>query len=181
MLYRMEPDKPRWLYFAAVTAGLGLGTKYPGGLLLLPVLLAGYLAQERHPERAVLYRLVLVCLLFTTAFLLSTPAVIFRPAEVMSGVLYEIRHYATGHVGHTVAPGLEHASRMMLYLSTVLFSWYTPIAFLCFLLSLMGTFALIREDGRTALLFLSFPICYFIYFSLQRAMVVRNLMALAPF
>jgi 4-amino-4-deoxy-L-arabinose transferase-like glycosyltransferase len=180
MLSRLEPDKTRWLYLAAVTAGLGFGTKYPGGLLLIPVLVAGYFAwkQQREGLMKVLFLLFLV---FMTTFLLSTPAVILRPSETMNGVLYEIRHYSTGHAGHTVTPGLEHAWRMLLYFSSVLFSWYAPIAFCFFSLSILGAFVLLKEDGQTALLLLSFPICYFVYFSLQHAMVVRNLLALTPF
>ena len=179
--YRLEPNKPRWLYAAAVTAGLGFGTKYPGGLLLVPVLVVGYLGWKQRLGGALLKRLIFVLLVFTTTFLISTPAVILRPPEVINGAFYEIRHYATGHAGHTVAPGVEHAWRMLLYFSSVLFSRYAPIALLFFSLSLLGAVALVKEDRQTALLVLSFPICYFAYFSLQRAMVVRNLLVLGPF
>jgi len=181
MLSRLEPDKTRWLYLAAVTAGLGFGTKYPGGLLLVPVLVAGYFAWKQQREHGLAKGLFLLFLVFTTAFLLSTPAVILRPSETMNGVLYEIRHYSTGHAGHSVMPGLVHAWRMLLYFSSVLFSWYAPIAFFFFSLSILGAFVLFKEDRQTALLLLSFPICYFVYFSLQSAMVVRNLLALTPF
>ena len=49
------------------------------------------------------------------------------------------------------------------------------------LLLSLGAFVLFKENRQTALLLLSFPICYFVYFSLQSAMVVRNLLALTPF
>jgi hypothetical protein len=70
---------------------------------------------------------------------------------------------------------------MLLYFSSVLFSPYAPIALFFFSFSVLGVVALVKEDRQTALLVLSFPICYFAYFSLQRAMVVRNLLVLAPF
>ena len=42
-----HPGETRWIRWAAGAAGLACGTKYPGGLLLLPVLIAAYHGQGR--------------------------------------------------------------------------------------------------------------------------------------
>jgi hypothetical protein len=113
-------------------------------------------------------------------FLVTTPAFMLVPSAVLEGMLSEIRHYGFGHHGHTVRPGLEHLLRMAAYLGTALFSWYGPIAMFLASLCLVGVWAL-RREPRAALLLLSFPVVYILYFATQRAMVVRNLLALAPF
>ena len=178
---RIQPDGHTWLRFAAIAAGLGFGTKYPGALLLVPVLVAGYLTWDKKqlPLRRLLIKLTII---FTAAYLITTPATVLQPTRFLADVLYEVlNHYSRGHAGHTVSPGLEHGWRMLIYLSSVLFSPYTPIAFLFFILSIIGGYALTKESPKTASLFLCFPILYLLYFCTQRAMIVRNLLVVAPF
>jgi len=174
-------DGIRWFYLAAGAAGLGMGTKYPGGALLAPVMVAGALRYRDLPYDRLILRLSALFGFGLGIFLVSTPAAILRPVEFMSGVLYEVRHYASGHAGHTVMPGVEHAWNMLIYLSTVVFSHFPAIGLIVFGFSLIGGVALVREDRRLAMVILSFPIFYFLYFSIQRAMVARNLLVLVPF
>lgn len=181
MVAYLNPDGARWLYLAAGTAGLGMGTKYPGGLLLVPVMVAGFLRYKDLACNRLILRLSVFFGIALVIFLISTPAVILRPVEVLRGILYEVRHYASGHAGHTVSPGAEHGWRMLVYLSTSVFSHFPIIALIVFGLSLIGGIALIREDRAMATVVLSFPLLYFIYFSIQRAMVARNLLVLVPF
>lgn len=174
-------DGIRWFYLAAGAAGLGMGTKYPGGLLLVPVMVAGFLRyKDLACDRLILRLSVFIGIAFVI-FLVSTPAVILRPVEVLRGILYEVRHYASGHAGHTVLPGAGHGWRMLVYLSTSVFSHFPIIALIVFGFSLIGGIALIREDRGMATVVLSFPLLYFLYFSIQRAMVARNLLVLVPF
>jgi 4-amino-4-deoxy-L-arabinose transferase-like glycosyltransferase len=180
-LSRLSNGGRRWLYFAAAAAGFGCGTKYPGGLLLVPVLIAGYSLRDGKPCRGAALIWVRAALIFAGAYLLTTPATLFDSAEFAKGVAYEIKHYAGGHAGHTISPGPQHLWRMLVYFSSVLFSHYAPIACSFFLLAALGTYSTIREDYKTAILFLSFPVLYIAYFSTQRAMVVRNLLVAAPF
>jgi hypothetical protein len=67
------------------------------------------------------------------------------------------------------------------YFATVLFSPYLPIALLMFALALIGTASMIAQDWRQGTVFLVFPVIYLLYFSTQGTMVVRNLLAVAPF
>jgi hypothetical protein len=181
MLSYVAPEGTFALYFAAVAAGLGMGTKYPGGLLLIPVLVAGYLRYKENSVARLVLNLGILSAIVLITFVISTPAVLLRPAQVWGGVLYEMQHYASGHAGHTVSAGLEHGWRMLVYFSTVVFSPFPMIAGSIFGLAVIGGIALIHKEPTQALLFLSFPILYFLYFSMQRAMVVRNLLVLVPF
>jgi 4-amino-4-deoxy-L-arabinose transferase-like glycosyltransferase len=181
MRSQLRPLRERWLFLAAVAAGLGAGTKYPGGLLLVPVLVGGWFVwRERLRLGAVLGRLVALAGVAFATFLLTTPAVVLAPSAVLEGMAFEIHHYAYGHYGHTVPPGLRHLLRMARYLGTVLFSWYGPVAVFLASLCLVGVWAL-RREPRVAVLLLSFPVVYSLYFASQRALVVRNLLVLAPF
>jgi hypothetical protein len=181
MVAYLNTDGTRWLYLAAAVAGLGMGTKYPGGLLLVPVLVAGFFRYKNLAFSRLILRLLVLFGIAIVIFLVSTPAVILRPVEVWSGIYYEVRHYASGHAGHTVSPGAEHGWRMLVYLSTTVFSHFPIIALILFGFSLIGGVALIREDRVMATVVLSFPLLYFLYFSIQRAMVARNLLVLVPF
>jgi hypothetical protein len=181
MTSRRRSRPGRWLLLAAVTAGLGAGTKYPGALLLTPVLIGGWLAWHApHRLTPVVGRLAGLAGVAFATFVATTPALVLAPGDVLDGMVTEIHHYAYGHYGHTVHPGLGHLLRMGLYLGTALFSWYGPIALFLGILCLAGTWAL-RKDPRTAALLLSFPAVYVLYFASQHAMVVRNLLVVAPF
>jgi hypothetical protein len=181
MQSQIRPRAQVWLFLAAVAAGLGAGTKYPGALLLAPVLAGGWFTWRGSLGlRATVARLVALAGAGLGTFLVTTPAVVLAPRAVLEGMVAEIHHYGSGHHGHTVSPGLEHLLRMAAYLGTSLFSWYQPIALFLGSLCLVGVWAL-RREPRTAVLLLSFPVVYVLYFATQRAMVVRNLLVLAPF
>jgi 4-amino-4-deoxy-L-arabinose transferase-like glycosyltransferase len=170
-----------WLIAAAAVAGLGCGTKYPGGLLLLPVLLAGSFSATDSTPRENAVRFIKLVMVFALVYLAVTPATILQPIKFAEGVLYEIAHYGAGHGGHSVGRGLEHGQRMVAYFATVLFSPYLPIALLMFALAIIGAARAFAQDWRQGAVFLVFPVVYILYFSTQGTMVVRNLLAVAPF
>ena len=173
----VRKDRSRfWLLGAALAAGLGMGTKYPGGLLLAPVLIAAYRLRTTYGWRIILEAPII----FIGGFLLSTPGIILQPQIFFSDVLSEISHYQSGHYGYEVSP-FEHLGLMMTYFSQVAFSHYALPAMILFLFSLVGVFALFKESRQDAVLFLSFPVLYVLFFSLQRVMIVRNLLVVLPF
>ena len=174
----MMRGHPALLWLAAVSAGLGFGTKYPGGLLIVPVLITAACAGG---QRERLYRLFVAGMIFAAAFLVSTPGALLAPDQFWHGVQYEIRHYSSGHAGHTVSPGFEHAGRILIYFSSVLFSRFTAVAYAQFALCVIGLYAIVSRIDLKGIVFLSFPTLYVAYFITQRAMLVRNLLAVAPF
>ncbi len=168
---------PRWQVWAGFAAGLGLSAKYPGGLLLLPVLISIFTSTKEGRWR----RAIAALGLFAAAFFTTTPGALFDTRRFVGDVLFEVQHYSSGHYGHTVQPGLPHLGLELEYLGAVLFShWLAPALFFS-LLAICGAAALAREDRRLALVLFSYPAVYLAYFALQRVLIVRNLLTIAPF
>jgi hypothetical protein len=182
----------RWLQCAAVLAGLTASAKYPGAILLLPVLLAA--GAQLRDQRALRYALAparwrwlgwleLASLagLFLIAFFATTPGALAQPRTFVHDVLFEMAHYSSGHGGYTVAPGIEHARLLLGYLALVAMSPYWPIALVWFVAAVAGAVAIVRENARTAAIFLAVPVLYVAYMTTQRVMIVRNDLVLLPF
>jgi len=169
----------RWLLAAAACAGAAASTKYPAGLLLVPVL--GIAWRAASGARA---RLLAQCLgLFAATYLLITPGTLLEPVQFYQGLRYERWHYTElGHYGFTVEPGLDHYGRMLYYLGRELLSPFDAAALLWAALAALGLAALLRRDAAgAAWLFLAFPLLYLLYFGSTRVLFVRNLLVLAPF
>lgn len=180
-LRALDTRRPSWLVAAVTAAAVASGTKYPGGLLLLPVALAAMFPLAGCSRKAKATLLIKLAVLFAAVSLAVTPALVFEPHQVVRAMLYEMHHYATGHGGHTVPRGLEHAGRMLAYFSTVLLSSSIVIAIPLFALAILGIGHEFARDGRKATVLFVFPFAYLLYFSAQGTMVVRNLLVVAPF
>lgn len=178
-----KPNGLMWLRLAAIAAGLGFATKYPAGLLITPVFIAAYFHWSRATAPSSLIRLSLeLAAIFAVVYLICTPGTLLQPFKFFHGITYEFKHYAlVGHRGHTLSRGPIHAWYILVYLSTALFSRYNVISLLFFAFSLVGSYALIKEESRRAAIFLFFPIVYMVFFSMQRVMFVRNLLVVTPF
>lgn len=175
----LQPEKNHYLYGAALATGLVMGTKYTGGLILVPVLLSAYPQFSRDRD----YRRfgVMACL-FAGMYLLTTPGTLLASDEFWKDVRFEMRHYGeVGHNDQTVEPGLDHLSRNIVYLGRVALSYYDGIALSFAALMLVGVYAAARESRYMAVLLVSFPVVYVLYMSSQRVMFVRNLLVVFPF
>ena len=182
MLAWWRPDQRIWLPVAAAAAGLACGTKYTGGLLLLPVLLVAVLSPGGPASiRRRAGALVVAGLTFGLVYLVTTPGTLLEAEIFTRDLQSEIRHYQTGHRGHTVAAGPRHLERTGIYFTQVFFSTYPPLAVAVFGAAMLGAYALFRESRRTTLLYLLFPVVFVLYMSTQRVMFVRNLLVVAPF
>ena len=177
-----HPGKWKWNVLAALAAGLGAGTKYPGALLLVPVLIVTF---QNLPAQSVwrkLGRTILdVAPMFLLGYLVSTPGTLLEPIGFFKDIRYEVWHYQTGVYEQNVTPGLPHLMLIFNYFARSLFSPYQISAVLFFLLSVLGMVVIIRRAPRMALWMLSFPLVYILFFSAQSILVVRNLLAVAPF
>lgn len=180
----LQPEKKRWFYLAAGAAGLATGTKYTGGLFLLPVCMAaiGTGGSQTRPYKNRLMILVGITCLFAVTYLLTTPGTLLDSEEFWKDVQYERRHYGeVGHHDQTVEPGIDHLSRNLIYLGRVALSYYDGIALIFILLMLVGMVVAARDNFYMTLLLLSFPVVYVLYMSSQRVMFVRNLLVVFPF
>jgi hypothetical protein len=171
-----------WLKFAAIAAGLTTGSKYTAALLGLPLMLTLFFTWDRESLwRGLILPAAHLVFIMGLTYLISTPGTVLDPVNFFSGLALQQRIYSEGHEVHTINAGPEHFLRMMQYFSTVLFSSFAPIALIFFVFMLIGIYALIRENRKLALVFLSFPVLYVLYFSIQRVMIIRNLMIVFPF
>ncbi|MEO2237101.1 MAG: glycosyltransferase family 39 protein, partial [Candidatus Poseidoniia archaeon] len=178
-------DGRRWLIVAAIAAGLGCGSKYPGGLLCMPVCVAAFMVAARlWPEqrlRPLLLLLVKLAVVFVLTFLVTTPGMIFEWDQLWTDIEFEREHYADGHHVYTLEPGLGHLGRMFEYLGGQMLSPHSLFAWMGMLFVVVGIYAVLRERPALALLALIFPILYLAFMSSVKVMIVRNILVLAPF
>jgi 4-amino-4-deoxy-L-arabinose transferase-like glycosyltransferase len=186
-----QPPGTAWLAGAAVAAGLGFSTKYPGALLVLPVVAAAYrnglpAAKSRGPAGSLLDRRGLLfvlgfTLLCLATYLITRPGPLLEYQKFTAYMAIEREHYRTVHYGYTVPAGPGHLGRMLVYPGSVLLSPYRPVAILFAVLALGGAVALWRRSPAAAAVYLAFPLLYVAYMATQRVMIVRNLLVIAPF
>jgi hypothetical protein len=183
ILSQQRPKHGRaWLKIAALAAGLACGSKYQGGLFIVPLLIASFQLREpaMTPRRRTIL-LVEVMAIFGLSYLISTPGTVLAPLEFARDVFFERVHYQEGHHGHTIAAGWEHLRINIDYFALALLSRYPYNAFVLFSFSLVGVYATIKESRQHSLLFLSFPLLYILFMSAQSVMLLRNLLVLTPF
>lgn len=183
-----RPRRPegslRGAWAAAVLAGLACGAKYTGGIFLFPALIAAQAAAGRPGAWRRAGRLAAAVGLFAAAFLATTPGALLQPFQFFRDVRFEIRHYATGHWGYTVEPGLGHLAKIARYVGLDLGSEVPPLAAGLALAALAGAAlvlwrtALLRDGRARAAALLAVPLLLTPYLASQRVLFVRNLLPL---
>ncbi len=181
ILSQVRPKGRIFVRLAALAAGLALATKYPLGLLILPVLAAGWLVTRgaRWSERILFF--MQLGFIFVLTFTVVTPGILLEPFKLVEGIRYEMQHYATGHVRYNVAPGLPLMGRILIYYGLIFFSHYPWISAICAVFAVVGLIRLFRQSWRLAALVFCFPVIYALYMSTQKVMTVRNLLPPTPF
>ena len=174
-----------WLFAAAVAAGMACGTKYFGGIFLVPVIIGGYklLRDTNAKWGSYLGLFFVLAAVFSLTFLLITPGALFDTARMVEDIQYEINHYRSGDTGYTVRPVGEHFSLLFVYLFGVFFSKYFWVSLLLSVFVLIGLYSLLKENWKSieTWIFLSVPLLFIPYMSLQKVMMVRNYILLFPF
>lgn len=179
----LENRKRVYLLGATIAAGLACGAKYPGGIFLLPVLIAAVTEPsdaasppiERRPFLTRLKPLASLFGLFCLVFLLTTPGALAEPFKFISGILFEIHHYQTEHALFTVAPGIPHQKLLFDYFATVVLSRNLWIALVGFVVAVPGYGWFIKTQTRhRSFIFCLFPILFFAFMTQQKVMTVRN-------
>ena len=174
-----------WLIAAAVSAGLACGTKYFGGIFLVPVFLGAYkvLRDRKAGWNSCILLLLAVLVAFSVTFLVITPGTLLDTGRMIIDVRYEIGHYQTGDTGYTVNAGWQHLSLLFVYLFGVFFSKYLWASLLFSVFVLVGLYMLLPKNWRSVetWIFLSVPLLFIPYVSQHRVMMVRNDLLLFPF
>jgi hypothetical protein len=173
--------QPRWLWGAAIAAGVAAGTKYQGALLLGSVMVC---AVVRTPatiwQRAA--RVVAVGVISGASYLVTTPGTVLDPVAFAAGLAPITAQYTTGHMGYSVPAGLPHLGLLLRYLALNLFSPYAPIAAVFFAAAVGGAVAYWREDWRFAAVLIGFPALFAACFCWKYSVfIVRNYLLVAPF
>ena len=156
----------------AICAGLAAGSKYPSGLVLVPVLVASalFLAPGRR-----LLGVVVAMATAGTAFVAVVPHGVLDFPTFLNGLAAEAARYATGEEArYTDDPGL---AQLAFYGRHFLaqFGWTGMIA------AGIGLTATAAADWRRALVFVSFPVALLALLTPQRAQFARNVLPLHPF
>jgi hypothetical protein len=177
----LAPERRMALVGGALAAGAACGTKWPAGLLLLPVWLAAWFGVERATRRTQMLALLGVSGWFTLAYLVSTPGTLLDAGTLLEALQVQQGRYGSGHLGHTVGRGPEHLLRVLEYFSLAFFSRFPLVSLVSLGASAVGVVSLVRESRRLALVFGSFPLAYLLFFSAYPVMIPRNYLVLAPF
>lgn len=90
----------RYLWLGALCGGLAASSKYNYAVLCVPVGLTCLLDPSAAPGHRVIQGLV-SALLFGLAFVITSPFVLLDLEHASRGILREIKHYASGHLGVT--------------------------------------------------------------------------------
>ncbi len=171
-----------WLHGAAVAAGFATGTKYPGVVLLAPVMLAGALALPRLPVFPQLFRAAKLGATAFAAYLVTTPGTLINPFDFYEQLRSIDTYYASGHYGYTVAGGFQHLRLVLEYFVFDFFSPYRLLAVGGFLAVVGGAFLRVRDDRKLGVVLISFPLLFLAFFCwTYSVMIVRNYLLITPF
>lgn len=157
-----------WHYVVAgICVGLAASSKYNGGLIVLPLLLAHFLHYGKSAfKQPKIYLALLLC---GVGFLATTPYAILDSTKFLTDLRFEAQHYSTGHAG-------MEGNSLQWYLN---YMWITGGAL--YLLAVLGFLYGSILRSKEACLLLIFPLAYFAFIS---SFVVRNdrtLLPLTPF
>lgn len=174
--------KSYWLNLAAVAAGLGMGTKYPGVILLFWVFVASVLSLPRTAYLEQVKRILTLGTIASIVYLFTTPGTVLEPIVFVTDTRMISNYYANNHhAGHTTTGPWNHALVVLEYYGFSLFSHYEWLAVPLFALVLVGAVIWVRKDRRFSAFLVGFPILFlFMFCAKYRVMICRNYLFLMP-
>jgi 4-amino-4-deoxy-L-arabinose transferase-like glycosyltransferase len=159
--------KTRYYIFAGICAGFAASTKYNGGLIVLPMILAHFLHYRKH---AFANRNIYIGLAISGfAFLAGTPFAAIDFPSFWAGIRYDSLHYSTGH------PGME-GDTLKYYLN---YMWTT--GGIIYALSILGIIRGIYTRSKEIILLSIYPIVYFLFINRYLVRNDRTFLPLTPF
>jgi hypothetical protein len=155
---------------AGVLAGLAVGSKYN----LFPVLLPGAFFFLMYERKRVVARTLVLGAASVLTFFATSPYILLSFRGALDDILKEARHYATGHPGATVEPGLAMLGAYARHFAENF--GVVPLA-----LSVVGVAILVRRDARLAFVAFAHPVVFVIYMCSQRVFFERNVVGVHVF
>jgi 4-amino-4-deoxy-L-arabinose transferase-like glycosyltransferase len=166
-----------WIKIAAIAAGLTFSSKYPGGLVLVPILVACLLDKQNQRLRSFLK----VIVLFAVTFYITTPGAFWELTNSLESITRVYVDYTqSGGPGYNVTPGWQHFSLMLTFLGGAAFSRYLPVAIGLAVLGLIGIVSVVHEKDRFGLMLVLFLMLFLGYFSTVTVMTIRNILVTLP-
>ncbi|HVZ73676.1 MAG TPA: phospholipid carrier-dependent glycosyltransferase [Polyangia bacterium] len=175
--------RERWLLLAsAVAAGLGLGSKTTGVFLTLPIFIALALSPHVRGARAWLRRALEASVVMFAVFVATTPGFLFEPLHYANDLFLvtdDYNRFGTDHP-YGLPRVIDRLAAIGGYWTTALFSPHIPVALGVSALALVGAVVGVRERQPKVLATLGFLVAYVAFVSMQRLLIVRNLMLTLP-
>lgn len=158
-----------WHYVAAgLCVGFTISSKYNGGLILLPLVLAHVL---RHGERSLVEKnLYLALLLCGIGFIITTPFALLDFPQFYEDFVYHAQYYRSAY-----HPGME-GDTLKWYLN---YAWKTGGILYIFAIAQM-LYGIYTRSKETAILAI-FPVVYFGYISTLNVRNDRTFIPVIPF
>ncbi len=159
------------LVAASLIAGLAFSTKY-NALPIVGLPLVVCLVSRQFSAGAIGLALTMP----VAGFLLGSPFALIELPRFLNEMAFETWHYGTaGHGAATGEPGLSQA-----WFYVTWFASRRGLGVVAVLLAVGGTAALAARRDRRALIFLFFPVLFFLLMADQKVNFVRNVLVLLP-
>lgn len=162
-----QQGKPWQYVLAGICVGLTASSKYNGGLIVLPLVLAHVFRYGKVAFKQPKFYLALLCCGF--GFLATTPYALLDSATFLRDLRFEARHYSTGHAG-------MEGNTVKWYLQ---YMWQT--AGIIYILAVLEILRGIRLNSKGIFLLSIFPVVYFAFISSFMVRNDRTFLPLTPF
>ena len=150
--------------FAGLFIGLGIGTKYNAGILLVSLIIAHIMGQSGRREKNWFNYRIIICLsVAVAAFVFTNPFALLDWKFFLFTLTYKIR---SGYVGW-----LHHFT----------YSLKNGIGSLLVIAGLLGFISIVIKERKKALLFFSFPVVFYLHLAIKSQPYSRYVLALVPF
>ena len=167
-------ERKDWM-LASLFAGFAASTKYPGGLIVLPCVVALLLQGQgaRLFDRTFWLGSAGIGVVSLLGFVVGTPYAVLDFSQFFwHGIAHEWNHYSTGH------PGQEGTANQWWYLRNLFSESLGPSLCIPILIGLVSS---LLRPTRQVFVLLSFPLVYFLFVSSFTVHFPRQMMPLLPF
>lgn len=169
-----ETSEKRYYILAGLFTGFTIATKYNGGLIIIPILLAHFLSNKKERLSG---KNILPTLFFMFAgFALASPYALAHPRNFINSILYAASYYVAGG---TIGYGGTFIENLWFYLNYLYATGLCSKTFA--ILGSLGVIVAFFRHTRRDIIILSFPLSYLIFLSLFKCCFTRNLIPILPF
>ena len=176
LLRAVEEQTEKAYLYAGIMAGLATSVKYAGLMLLMPMVMIQISVLRNQGKRWSELLFDRRPLIFVTAlvlvFLIGTPYALLDHTQFIRDFTFEMDHLAYGHRGIILDRGWWHHLH---------FSLWHGLGWPLLTASLVGGAIMIRKDPQKALIFLSFPLLYYIVAGRGYTVFARYMIPVVPF